>query len=171
MKFIQTGGKIKDVLGGLAFNKLEEELLESSPMVKLNYNRIKSRRAKKEVSKNSALHQARTCYSHLAGVAGVKLFKFLVDEAWFAESASDKKMYFELTPKGNIQLRLKHVEVLKRSQMVGYACPDWTDIGYHLGGKLGKVIIDEMISNGVAIRNLDRSVNLVVSIESWLENN
>ena len=62
-----------------------------------------SSQAEREVRRDSHLRRARTCYGHLAGVAGVALMDKLVGLGWLEEDqlpASGNRVSYGLTSKG-----------------------------------------------------------------------
>jgi len=140
-------------------------------MNKLNRHNIKSKAAKLEAAKNTPLHQARTCYSHLAGVAGVYLLDYFVNHKWVTSSFLDEKIQYELTGYGLSMLSLKQVDLKDRFLSLGHACPDWTHNGYHLAGKLGKTILQTLFKSQIITKNSDRSVNFKIPITVWLSQN
>jgi len=119
--------------------------------------------ALREVGEDSPLRRARTCYDHLAGVAGVELLDEIQRRGWVRESKMQgerRRTVFNLTEKGSRSLRRLNVspEVVRGSKrLFAYGCLDWTERRYHLGGSLGKAILESLISEHVVERTGQRS--------------
>ncbi|WP_433226040.1 ArsR/SmtB family transcription factor [Actinomadura formosensis] len=94
------------------------------------------------------LHEARTCYDHLAGVAGVALFAALVGGGLIEADGGDA---YEVTEKGEERLGALglDVAVLRRARRrFAWGCFDWTERSPHLGGALGAALTGRMIELG-----------------------
>ncbi|MFI0408280.1 ArsR/SmtB family transcription factor [Actinomadura sp. 3N508] len=94
------------------------------------------------------LHEARTCYDHLAGEAGVALFAALVDGG-LIEAAGDDA--FEVTEKGAERfgaLGLDVAALRKARRRFAWQCLDWTERRPHLNGALGAALTARMIELG-----------------------
>jgi DNA-binding transcriptional ArsR family regulator len=81
------------------------------------------------------LEEARTCYDHLAGRAGVALLDLLREEGTLRGT--------ELTPAGEDRLARLGVDVAgarARRRRFAPECLDWTERRAHLGGALGAAI-------------------------------
>ena len=61
-----------------------------------------SAQAAREVRRDTAMRQARTCYDHLAGVAGVELFDEIFKRGWLeqTELQDSPRVSYRLTPVG-----------------------------------------------------------------------
>ena len=72
-----------------------------------------SSQAEREVRRNSRLRRARTCYDHLAGVAGVELFDEMLNRGWLeqAERQDSPRVSYRLTPLGKKALAGKDVDL------------------------------------------------------------
>ncbi|NKZ07226.1 helix-turn-helix domain-containing protein [Actinomadura latina] len=94
------------------------------------------------------LHEARTCYDHLAGAAGVALFAALLDGGLLEPDGADA---FEVTEKGEDRLAALGLDVaaLRRARRrFAWQCLDWTERRPHLNGALGAALTDRMIELG-----------------------
>src|SRR5215510_14468244 len=62
----------------------------------------RSLQAVREVQRNTAMRQARTCYDHLAGVAGVQLLDEMLRRRWLEpnEPEENPRSLYRLTPPG-----------------------------------------------------------------------
>ncbi|GAA4084920.1 MULTISPECIES: ArsR/SmtB family transcription factor [Actinomadura] len=92
------------------------------------------------------LHTARSCYDHLAGVAGVALFASLMDGGLIEGDG-----VYEVTAKGDERLGLVGLDVAElrkgRRKFAGH-CLDWTERRPHLNGALGAALLARMIELG-----------------------
>ncbi|MER7546257.1 ArsR/SmtB family transcription factor [Actinomadura sp.] len=117
-----------------------EALSRISPPV-----RVRSLRQSKDARR---LREARTCYDHLAGAAGVALFAALVDGGLIEPDGEDA---FEVTEKGEERLAALGLDVaaLRRARRrFAWRCLDWTERRPHLNGALGAALTDRMIELG-----------------------
>jgi DNA-binding transcriptional ArsR family regulator len=150
----------------------------SEPVVKRRTVLSTSREAMKEVRMNSEIRQCRSCYDHLAGVAGVKLLQDMLKLGWLLEedqrtSGAVSKISYKLTERGSSSLRERGVDLddakKSKSRKFAYGCLDWTERAPHLGGSLGKAVLDSIISTGIVGRKKGtRALNTVKPISSWL---
>ena len=101
-----------------------------------------SSQAAREVRRDSRLRRARTCYGHLAGVAGVALMDKMISLGWLEEpslSAPGNRAAYSLSPKGRRAMAERGVEVAEAGNSTGrfaFGCLDWTERRQHLGGAL-----------------------------------
>jgi DNA-binding transcriptional ArsR family regulator len=106
---------------------------------------------------------ARTCYDHLAGVAGVRLLDGLLHRGWLrpaepggrdlALSASGAEAL------GRLGVNLSMARRSRRALAID--CPDWTERRPHLGGVLGAALLSAMLDQGrVRLRPGERAVDL-----------
>jgi DNA-binding transcriptional ArsR family regulator len=127
-------------LRGSEVAQVIEALSRISPPVRVNSLR-QSRDARR-------LHEARTCYDHLAGIAGVTLFAALVDGGLIEAADGDA---YEVTEKGEERLEALglDLEALRRSRRrFAWHCLDWTERRPHLNGALGEALTSRMIELG-----------------------
>ncbi|RJL34021.1 ArsR/SmtB family transcription factor [Bailinhaonella thermotolerans] len=93
------------------------------------------------------LEEARTCYDHLAGRAGVRLLGALLDGDHLDERADA----YELTPAGEETLEALGVDVpaaRRARRRFAPPCLDWTERTPHLGGALGAAVTAALIERG-----------------------
>ena len=107
--------------------------------------------------KDPSLRNARVCYDHLAGKIGVDLYNSLVSNNYLY----DNKDTALLTDSGKqlfsaFGVNLQELEQKKRP--LCKACLDWSERKSHLGGSLGKWVLDEILSNKWAEREPDSRV-------------
>ena len=114
----------------------------------------------KAVNRQQALREARSCYDHLAGRAGVALAERLLADGALAQRdgtfvvpAGAERYYrarFGIDP-----TRLNSRRPLVR------ACSDWTERRPHVAGALGKALLDSLLADGSVKRRPDgRALNL-----------
>ena len=134
-----------------------------------------SAQAAREVRRNTPIRQARTCYGHLAGVAGVTLFQELVDRGWLEQTEHEQasRPPFRLTPLGVQSLSQREVDVAgcqTTRRRFAYGCLDWTERRFHLGGALGVAIVDALQARGTILRQRGtRVVALGADLTAWLD--
>jgi DNA-binding transcriptional ArsR family regulator len=110
---------------------------------------------------DSPLRRARTCYDHLAGVAGVQLFDALMARGWL--EPGDGRDVRVTEPGVHALGRLGvSLPVARRSRRaLAIRCLDWTERRPHLGGALGAALLAAMLDQGrVRRRPGDRAVEL-----------
>jgi DNA-binding transcriptional ArsR family regulator len=109
----------------------------------------------------SPLRQARTCYDHLAGVAGVELLDGLLSRSWL-DGTDGRDL--RLTETGARALAAAGVDLdaARRSRRAfAIRCDDWTERRTHLGGALGASLLVAMLDQRrVRLRAGDRAVDL-----------
>ena len=127
--------------------------------------------AAREVRRNTPLRQARTCYGHLAGVAGVALLDELLRRGWLAAEAGSLPRYV-VTSEGERAFGERGVAPPPAtSRRPGArACLDWTERCPHLGGVLGVSIVDALVRRGLLRREQgSRVVTLRGPLAGWLD--
>ena len=134
----------------------------------------RSTQAAREVRRNSALRQARTCYHHLAGIAGVELLEQLLDRGWLEpEESQDSRTSYRPTALGLKEFQQRDVEAIPATdsrRRFAYGCLDWTERRPHLGGALGALLMDALNAQGAARRQQGTRVVLLGSnFADWLE--
>lgn len=120
----------------------------------------RSPQAEKEVRRDTPLRAARTCYDHLAGVAGTRLFGQMLDRGWIelAETSAMPKPDYRLTAKGAEALGERGIDTAsimkgrKSKRRFAYGCTDWSERGHHLGGALGAAILISLVDRGYVAR-------------------
>lgn len=102
---------------------------------------------------------ARTCYDHLAGSFAVALFRHLVRETWLvADGAIWRLNDATLDPLAQF---LGVSTVALKGQ--GKSCLDWSERSEHLGGSLGRVLLDLLAQQGFIAIGPGRLVELTNS--------
>ena len=133
---------------------------------------VRSPGAGREVRRNSSIRRARSCYDHLAGVAGVGLLDALLRRRWLVPVRSGRRVRYALTPTGDRALGARSVEIARARRarrMFAYGCLDWTERRPHLGGALGAAILSALGDAGVVERrNGSRILALRRPVAGWL---
>jgi DNA-binding transcriptional ArsR family regulator len=127
-----------------------------------------SAQAGRERRRDTPLRRARTCYDHLAGVAGVALRDALEQRGWLAPEAGPS---YALTPAGAKALARRGVDLEAAGgakRRFATACLDWTERRPHLGGALGAAVLDALRARGYVRRGRGRAMRVVRPITGWL---
>lgn len=133
-----------------------------------------SPQATRQVRHNTELRQARTCYDHLAGVAGVALLETMLAQGWLASETDERtgRPHYCLTPVGWQALSARGVAVAhaqKCKRRFAYGCLDWTERRPHLGGALAAAILEALRQAGMVRRQRQaRTVTLRQPLDRWL---
>ncbi|MCG5218152.1 winged helix-turn-helix domain-containing protein [Streptosporangium sp. KLBMP 9127] len=93
------------------------------------------------------LREARTCYDHLAGQAGVELLDRLVGGKCLVEAADG----YEVGEKGErilAELGVDLAAVRGARRRFAIPCLDWTERRPHLGGALGAALTERLMERG-----------------------
>jgi DNA-binding transcriptional ArsR family regulator len=130
-----------------------------------------SAQAGRERRRDTPLRRARTCYDHLAGVAGVALLESMRARRWLTPRDDDGPG-FGLTRGGEEALAKRGVAVdaaRAGKRRFATACLDWTERRPHLGGALGAAVLDSLKARGyVRRRSGSRAVTLTRPVSGWL---
>lgn len=162
-----TSGEVEGVLEALA------KLAPRAPITSL-----------REHTRTSALRAARTCYSHLAGRAGVAVFHQLLEAGWIVGgdgihhpgatddrlSAPGTSLDHRLTPAGAAALEAWEIppRLLSTRRSLRY-CVDWTEQAHHLAGPLGTAITRRLLDLGWIVRGtVPRSIRITPEGEEGL---
>lgn len=101
--------------------------------------------------RDPALRQARVCYDHLAGEAGVQLFEHAMASKWIIKDPNG----LNLTKKGRLEfsefnIDYKALDNVRRPMC--RACLDWSMRRHHLAGGLGKALLQAFFDKDWARR-------------------
>ena len=136
----------------------------------------RSPQAEREVRRDTRLRQARTCYGHLAGVAGVALMEEMLGLDWLQETpepVSGNRVGYSLTTKGHQEMEVLGVDISSAAASTGnfaFGCLDWTEQGLHLGGSLGRAVTPCLSEQGFVGRTSGtREVTLNGGPTIWLD--
>ena len=92
---------------------------------------------------DAALREARICYDHLAGEAGVALFSALTEKGFLVDGESPA-----LTERGRhwfADFGITVADLEKARRPLCRHCLDWSERRHHLAGALGSAILDELL--------------------------
>jgi DNA-binding transcriptional ArsR family regulator len=104
------------------------------------------------VNRRQALREARSCYDHLAGRAGVAL----ADELLAHGALHDRDGAFVVADAGYFARRFGFDPAqLKTRRPLVRSCTDWTERRPHVAGALGKAILDALLADGTLKRRPD----------------
>jgi DNA-binding transcriptional ArsR family regulator len=103
------------------------------------------------------LRAARTCYDHMAGHTAVLLRDRFEKLTWIVANRSSEDGY-EVTLEGSKALAAMGIDVdalrsLRRR--FAYGCIDWSERRPHIGGALGKAILDAALKHKWFLQDLD----------------
>lgn len=116
------------------------------------------------------LKAARTCYGHLAGELGVKLFEGLLGSGALVPQEG-QEAHFALTETGHIQCVALGLELPAQSgtRRFAYRCLDWSERRDHLAGSLAVALLEQGVEKGWLLRSKDsRAMTLTHSGEqAW----
>ena len=108
-----------------------------------------------------ALQQARSCYDHLAGQAGVALRTSLLQAGTLTP---DGPRDHRLTPAGHhllSELGIDPQDLLRSRRPLARDCPDWTERRSHLSGALPAALLSRFLDLGwLARRPNDRGLHI-----------
>jgi DNA-binding transcriptional ArsR family regulator len=112
---------------------------------------VKPVRSLRQAREADALAQARTCYDHLAGRAGVALLDALLQQRILTGTGTGKNAAYQVTAGGVDTLTDFGVNVAEAStsrRRFAGACLDWTQRRPHLNGALGAAVTARLLELG-----------------------
>ncbi|HEY3269559.1 MAG TPA: metalloregulator ArsR/SmtB family transcription factor [Armatimonadota bacterium] len=124
--------------------------------------------AAREIRRNSPIRQARTCYDHLGGLAGVEILDAMVERGWLTPDGP--RPIYLLTLEGGRALAERGVDLPEAGRRsFAFGCMDWTERRPHLGGALGAAILRALLEQGIVRRQPGiRAVTLSNGMKAWL---
>jgi len=130
-----------------------------------------SRQAGRERRADTPLRRARTCYDHLAGVAGVELLEAIRKRGWLLPGAKGRPAY-ALSAAGARALARRGVDVgaaRESRRRFATACLDWTERPAQMRPALGAQVLDALCEKAyVRRRRTRRDVQIVKPLAGWL---
>ncbi len=111
-------------------------------------------------SEAQALHFARTCYDHLAGLLGVAMLEAMLAGHWLEEAGGSCVLGSKSTGFAELGIDLGVVGRSRRPPL--RVCVDWTARRPHLGGGLGAALCLALFDRGW-IERAERRRGLVVT--------
>ena len=155
-------------LAGRGVGELLEKLAEFAP--------ARPVRSLREGTRAAQLRAARTCYDHLAGRLGVAIMAELLREGYLEGgdgcyhphrastdyiSAPGRDVDYALTPAGLVFLDRVGVRVPEGSRRLIRYCVDWSEQRHHLGGRLGRAVLDHFLTEQwIRRREVGRAVQV-----------
>lgn len=110
---------------------------------------------------SAGFRAARRCYGHLAGIAGVELRRCL-EAAGLLEMGEGA---FRLTVAGRAWAEALGLDGDDRDPARhARACLDGTEREWHVGGRLGRSILDRLLAEGAATPGPGREVQLAGAV-------
>ena len=101
--------------------------------------------------KDEALRQARSCYNHLAGTHGVRIYDSLRQRGMITVSAEG----LNLTPDGRREVERIGLRLPTSNKPLCRECLDWSERRMHLSGPLGTALLAFVLDQGWARRDAD----------------
>lgn len=114
------------------------------------------------------IREARACYDHLAGAAGVALADLLERKGWVLRAASG----FVLTCHGEQALADHGIDLgilLQARRKFAPGCLDWTEGRFHIGGSFGAELFRCLLRSGFLKRGNGRRILLQRPLERWFQ--
>jgi DNA-binding transcriptional ArsR family regulator len=117
-------------------------------------------RSLREGTSAARLRAARTCYDHFAGRLGVAIMGSMLErrvlsggdgrydptrDAHDALSKPGQDVRYELTASGRLFLNELGIELPAGKRPLVRYCVDWTEQRHHIGGALGRAILDRFL--------------------------
>ena len=120
----------------------------------------------KAVNHRQALREARSCYDHLAGRAGVALADQLLEHEALQLSSGAFAVPADAAGYYRERFGFDPMHLHTRRPLVR-ACNDWTERRPHVAGALGKALLDALIADGTLRRRPDgRALNVTRDVLS-----
>jgi len=101
-----------------------------------------------------ALRRARTCYDHIAGALGVRLFASLIEQGRLTLLADG----IALSESGGAFLRALGGAPASEARPACRACLDWSERRSHLGGRAGTALLALFLERGWVRRGPGRAL-------------
>jgi DNA-binding transcriptional ArsR family regulator len=112
------------------------------------------------------LRAARTCYDHMAGRVGVFLHDGFTSRGWLVQQGDPEAENYTLSvdgAQGFTKLGVDIPECLARRRRFACPCLDWSERRPHLGGALGRAVLQVALDRQWVTRDLDsRALSLTV---------
>lgn len=158
-------------LAGRGVGELLEKLTEFAP--------ARPVRSLREGTRAAQLRAARTCYDHLAGRLGVAIMAQLLREDYLEGgdgcyhphrggtdrvSAHGSDVDYALTPAGQRFLDQVGVRIPDGNRRLIRYCVDWSEQRHHLGGRLGRAVLEHFLAQQwIRRREVGRAVQVTTA--------
>jgi DNA-binding transcriptional ArsR family regulator len=96
----------------------------------------------------SPIRRARTCYDHLAGIAGVQLRDDLLARGWIEPAEERAVRLTEAGAAALARLGVRAAPPAGSRRAPAIDCLDWTERRPHVGGALGAALLNAMLEQG-----------------------
>ncbi|MDG6994287.1 MAG: helix-turn-helix transcriptional regulator [Nitrososphaerota archaeon] len=165
-------------LNSIKVNPILKDLaILSPPSYSKTFFSLPSSKSTRKARPDLAIRQCRTCYDHLAGIAGVELLDQILRAGWVRKvnqrpNGKADRILYRLSQSGLKSLRDRGVDVdqaMRSNRTFAYGCLDWTERRPHLGGSLGKAVLNSVLSRGIVMRMKEtRALKLMKPISTWI---
>jgi DNA-binding transcriptional ArsR family regulator len=122
---------------------------------------VPSAGSRRPAAGDAPIRLARTCYDHLAGVAGVHLLDGLQARGWLESGQGRALRVSEPGGEALGRIGVNLATTARSRRAFAFQCQDWTERRPHLGGALGAALLAAMLDQGrLRLRPAGRVVDL-----------
>lgn len=143
---------------GRSYFKLTDVTKSTSDLGKKTWDKLSQRKLAIQIG------QARTCYHHLAGQAGVQLFQWLNQNHLVERRSLDN---YVLTAQGKRQFSHFLVESVQQTRL--QTCIDFSERLPHLSGALGTRLLSQLVKNDVVALTSKRQIRINIPLARWFK--
>ena len=143
---------------GRSYFKLTDVTKSTSDLGKKTWDKLSQRKLAIQIG------QARTCYHHLAGQAGVQLFQWLNQNHLVERLSLDN---YVLTAQGKRQFSHFLVESVQQTRL--QTCIDFSERLPHLSGALGTRLLSQLVKNDVVALTSKRQIRINIPLTRWFK--
>lgn len=143
---------------GRSYFKLTDVTKSTSDLGKKTWDKLSQRKLAIQIG------QARTCYHHLAGQAGVQLFQWLNQNHLVERLSLDN---YVLTAQGKRQFSHFLVESVQQTRW--QTCIDFSERLPHLSGALGTRLLSQLVKNDVVALTSKRQIRINIPLARWFK--
>lgn len=143
---------------GRSYFKLTDITKSTSDLGKKTWDKLSQRKLAIQIG------QARTCYHHLAGQAGVQLFQWLNQNHLVERLSLDN---YVLTAQGKRQFSHFLVESVQQTRL--QTCIDFSERLPHLSGALGTRLLSQLVKNDVVALTSKRQIRINIPLARWFK--
>lgn len=143
---------------GRSYFKLTDVTKSTSDLGKKTWDKLSQRKLAIQIG------QARTCYHHLAGQAGVQLFQWLNQNHLVERLSLDN---YVLTAQGKRQFSHFLVESVQQAHL--QTCIDFSERLPHLSGALGTRLLSQLVKNDVVALTSKRQIRINIPLARWFK--
>lgn len=143
---------------GRSYFKLTDVTKSTSDLGKKTWDKLSQRKLAIQIG------QARTCYHHLAGQAGVQLFQWLNQNHLVERLSLDN---YVLTAQGKRQFSHFLVESVQQTRL--QTCIDFSERLPHLSGALGTRLLSQLVKKDVVALTSKRQIRINIPLARWFK--